>query len=73
MNIVQTWTEHNEREHFVHVCVHHLLEPNLNVQVQVWSQDPWTRTKPNRGQSNSARDDRPGTHCFFDLGRLIGL
>ena len=51
MNIVRTWTEHNEHEHFVHVRVHHLLKPNLNVQVQVRAQDPRTRTEPNRGQS----------------------
>ena len=50
-NIVRTWTEHNEHEHFVHVRAHHLLEPNLNVQVQVRAQDPRTQTEPNRGQS----------------------
>ena len=53
MNIVRTWTEHNEHEHFVHVRIHHLLKPNLNVQVQVRAQDPRTRTEPNRGQSTS--------------------
>jgi hypothetical protein len=52
-NIVRTWTEHFEHEHFVHVRVRHLLEPNLNVQVQVRAQDPRTRTEPNRGQSNT--------------------
>ena len=60
MNIVRTWTEHNEHEHFVHVCVHHLLEPNLNVQVHVQAQDPWARTKLNRGQSIGG--------CFFIKG-----
>ena len=55
MNIVWTWTEHNEHEHFVHVRVHHILEPNLNVQVQVRAQDPRTWTEPNRGQSTFLR------------------
>jgi hypothetical protein len=36
---------------FVRVRVHHLLEPNLNVQVRVRAQDPRTRTEPNPGQS----------------------
>jgi hypothetical protein len=51
-NIVRTRTEHFEHEHFVRVRVHHLLEPNLNVQVRVRAQDPRTRTEPNPGQSS---------------------
>ena len=40
MNNVRTLTEHFEPEHLVQVRVHHLLEPNIKVQVQVWAQDP---------------------------------
>ena len=71
MNIVRTWTEHNEHEHFVHVCVHHLLERNLNVQVQVRAQDPRTRTEPNRGQS-MINKEIPSTYvCNSLLMRLV--
>ena len=51
LNIVRTWTEHFEHEHLVNVCVRDLLGTEPWVQVQVWAQDPWTRTEPNPGQS----------------------
>jgi hypothetical protein len=54
MNNVRTLTEHFKPEHLVQVRVNHLLEQNINVQVQVRAQDPRTQTKPNPGQSNLA-------------------
>ena len=50
-NIVQTRTEHFEHEHLVNVCVRDLPGTEPWVQVQVWAQDPRTRTEPNPGQS----------------------
>ena len=38
---------------YVQVCVHHLPELHLRVQVQVWAQDLRTQTELNPGQSNT--------------------
>ena len=54
MNIVRTLTEHLEPEHLVQVRVHHLLEPNINVQMtRTLRAEQWPTPQVPRGEEVS--------------------
>ena len=68
MNIVRTWTEHSEHEHFVCVRVHQLLEPNLLCRFRFGPDTP--EHEPNRTPASlNTHVTRTEVHVNFNFTR----